>query len=233
LVAHRSRQFRKLIRLLPVAAYRRGLRFGVAASIEHESIVRLTAINTLIDIGANVGQFTLLTKHLHKDVKVFAFEPLERPALRFQKLFADDKNVILYRYAIGPQSDSTTIFLGHTDGGSSLLPHSEASEGHGTQSVQSRRLDSLLTISQLVHPVFMKLDVQGAELIALQTCGELLEQIDHIFAEVAFDTFYVGQVQANELVKYLQDHGFRLSRLSNPILNEEGRCMGADFLFSR
>ena len=83
----RLRQLRKLIRILPSQGFRRGLRYGVAASMENHTLMKSIRPATLIDVGANVGQFSLLIRTLYPDAYIHAFEPLSRPAGRFARLF--------------------------------------------------------------------------------------------------------------------------------------------------
>src|SRR5215213_874376 len=115
-IADRVRQFRKLMRLLPSQGFRRGLQYGVAAAVEHLSVVRGIELSTLIDVGANRGQFSLLVRTLHPGVKIYAFEPLSRPAAKFMSVFRGDPRTILHQCAIGDQSTtSATMFVSHED----------------------------------------------------------------------------------------------------------------------
>jgi hypothetical protein len=50
-----QRRAAKLIRLLPHACYRKGLRLGVGAAIEHAGVVARLKPELVIDAGANVG----------------------------------------------------------------------------------------------------------------------------------------------------------------------------------
>jgi len=98
LVGTRLRQLRKLMRLLPSRGFRRGLLHGVAASVEHLEVMRGIALSTLIDVDANVGQFSLLMRTLHPGTRIYAFEPLSRPAMKFESLFRGDAQTTLRRW---------------------------------------------------------------------------------------------------------------------------------------
>ena len=232
-IGRRYRQFRKLMRLLQSHSFRRGLRHGVAASVEHVSLMRDIRVATLIDVGANIGQFSLLTRAFHPDVQIIALEPQLRPAERYRRLFDGDPRTILHPYAIGPKSVVGTMFVGHRDDGSSLLPNSQASENVTTEQVEVRRLDEVLNITDIVRPAILKLDVQGYELSVLKSCGSLLDIMDFIYVEVSFRPFYVGQALAGEVVGFLSAQGFSLAGVHNPECDRAGRVEGADFLFVR
>ena len=110
-VKHRSRQFRKLMKLASSKGYRHGLPFGVAAAVEHHALLKGLKLATLVDIGANVGQFSLLARTLHPDVRIHAFEPLPRPASRYSRIFEHDPLTTLHRCAIGPESVVSSMYV--------------------------------------------------------------------------------------------------------------------------
>jgi len=241
LVVKRTRQFQKLVRLLPSRSYRRGLRFGIGASIEHEKLMKSIAIHTLVDVGANVGQFSLLIRALHPDAVIHAFEPLSRPAAAFTSLFRGDPRTNLHRCAIGAHvADCTPMYVARDDDSSSLLPvtddqvrYAAGSRTIGIEQVQVRRLDVVLSRTDIVRPALLKLDVQGYELQALLGCGSVLAAMDFVYVELSFRPLYQGQALADEVIKYLFNSGFMLAAVNSPTFNEAGHCMQADFLFSR
>ena len=54
------------------------------------------------------------------------------------------------------------------------------------------------------------MDIQGAELLALQGLGELISKVKIIQTEVEFLEIYQGQPLYRDLRRFLEDHGFRL-----------------------
>jgi FkbM family methyltransferase len=233
----RLRQFLKLIRLLPTAEYRRGLRIAVGASIEHQRLLRNINLSTCIDVGANVGQFSLLMRALHPEAHIYAFEPLARPRSKYSKLLGRDRLTTLYPVAIGAESAADRLMnVAVRDDGSSLLPINEeqtpdSHEMIGTEAVKVVRLDEVLTASDMARPALLKIDVQGYELPVLQGCGALLDAIDYIYVEVAFLPMYEGQALVSEIVEFLTTRGFLIIAVNDPTFDEAGRCIQADFLF--
>lgn len=193
---------------------------------------------TVIDIGANVGQFSLLARVLFPAARVHAFEPLAVPAARFKRLFAEDSAVTLHHCAIGPEEHVASMHVAGAIDSSSLLPITAAQVAFdagtaavGTEDVTVRRLDTILRPADIVRPALLKLDVQGFELSALEGCGELLERFDWIYVEVSFIELYGGQALASEIVEFLHGRGFVLAGVSNPSFTAERGCVQADFLF--
>ena len=88
LFSRRARQLVKLLRLLGDPVFRRGLRFGVGAGIEHRAAIAPMTLETVVDVGANTGQFSLLVRALHPPARIVAFEPLAGAAARYRRVFA-------------------------------------------------------------------------------------------------------------------------------------------------
>lgn len=236
----RPAQFRKLMRILMSPGLRRGLRFKVAAAVEHRALIKGLDFNTLLDVGANVGQFSLLARTLHPNACIHAFEPLSAPAATFQKLFAGNRRITLHRFAISAAPATSDMYVARHNDSSSLLPATETQIGFapgaapkGVETVHVRRLDQCVDPAQITRPALLKLDVQGSELNALQGCGDLLAVIDYVYVEVSFVALYSGQGLVDEIVAFLLGRGFSLAAANNPVLDGSGRCLQADFLFKR
>jgi hypothetical protein len=61
----------------------------------------------------------------------------------------------------------------------------------------------------------------------------LLDVVDFVYVEVSFMPLYVGQALADDVVQFLFTHDFSLTAVNNPVFDDAGRCMQADFLLSR
>ncbi len=229
----------KLVHLLRHSSSRRALFQGVAATVEHESVLVTFQPATVIDVGANRGQFTLLCRRLFPHARVFAFEPLETAADRFGRLFGDDQDVRLFRVAIGPTSEQRTMYVSRRNDSSSLLPITQDQErifpGSGlehTTKVRVSPIQELLSVSDLVRPILLKIDVQGFEVGVLKGCEQILADVEVLYIELSFREFYAGQSLAGNLLPRIGQAGFELRSIHNPVLLA-GAVVQADFLFVR
>lgn len=216
------------------------LKYGVAASIEHRHILSRFKFNTIIDIGANRGQFALIARYLNKSSKILSFEPLSEPASTFNKIFSSDENVILYNFAIAPKKDQLTIHVSARDDSSSLLPITPLQEKIfpgtkeiKTNTVQVAPLDSFIKDIDILKPALLKLDVQGFELEALCGCESLISNFDCIYCECSFVELYSGQKLAADVIEWLAQKGFKINGIYNPSYDKEGVAIQADILFQR
>jgi FkbM family methyltransferase len=211
---------------------------GISPTWEHETIMRSLKVDTVVDVGANVGQFSLLSRICWPESQVFAFEPLPGAAEKFRKIFQNDHRVTLSQCAVGTTTGQLQFHISSRDDSSSLLPITSAQEAFapGTQetattSVSVRPLSDLLTPEQLAHPALLKIDVQGYEDRVLRSAGPLLPHFTFIFCELSFRELYAGQARAHEIIEYLMEQGFHLIGVSNLSADKMGMTVQADFLF--
>jgi len=231
----------KLLRVLWVPQYRRAfLHARVAASTEHERILEGLQLSTIVDIGANRGQFALCVRRLYPRAQIFSFEPLDKPALAWARIFESDPRARLFKKAIAAQSGSATMHVSRWDVSSSLLPIGQAqhenfpfTEETSRETVETTTLDACIEAGMIRAPALLKLDVQGSELAALHGCSTLLDQFAHVYVEASFIELYVGQAMATEVIRFLFERGFYLMCVANLSHGASERPIQADFLFSR
>lgn len=77
--------------------------------------------------------------------------------------------------------------------------------------VETKRLDD---IPEVAGTDFLKLDVQGAELMILEGGTQLLEDVVVIHTEVEFAPLYVGQPLFADIDGFLRSQGFVLHRFN-------------------
>lgn len=123
----------------------------------------------VLDVGAHVGQYTLLASRLVGDRGfVCAFEP---DPLNFRELIRNVKrrsNVICRREALGDVSARASLFVGGglNSGGSSLRATNQW--GGAEVPVIIRRLDDCPDLQNVLRVDLIKADVEGAEFLVLQ-----------------------------------------------------------------
>jgi len=187
---------------------------------------------TVIDGGANIGQFARAAAETYPDAQIFSFEPLSEVAERLRANLADCPRVEVAESALGSRDGSLRFFRSAYDLASSALPSASDAE---TEEVEVRvgRLDTLLEPGALHSPVLLKLDLQGYELEALRGAAGLLDHVDHILLEVAFDSAYVGEATFDDLYAFVREAGFRFRCPVDVLTDERGVIVQMDALFER
>lgn len=211
----------------------------VLAGAEHRKVLA-DDLRTVVDIGANRGQFALATRRWAPKAQIISFEPLNAPAAIFRRVFSGDDHVVLHQAAIGPESVRREMHISARDDSSSLLPISSlqttvfpGTEQVAVTEVRMAPLDEFISLSDLQAPAMLKLDVQGFEFDALTGCESLLKHFDWVYCECSFVELYSGQKLAWEIIDWLSARGFCLMGMFNPAYDHCGQAVQADFLFSR
>ncbi|HHJ35208.1 MAG TPA: FkbM family methyltransferase [Gammaproteobacteria bacterium] len=229
----------KLTNIIKEPLFIRALFKGAAAGVEHRSVlIHLDDCNHVVDVGANRGQFALIARSCFSNARIDSFEPLIEPARIFEKVFADDSLTVLHQYAVGPDESEAIIHVSNRDDSSSLLPIGEGqvklfpeTAAKETRTVQVVPLKQVLAESEILFPALLKIDVQGYELSTLYGCSSLLHKFRYVYVECSFVELYMGQSLADEVIKFLFEHSFKLDGVYNIHYDKSGRAIQADLLF--
>lgn len=125
-----------------------------------------------VDAGANIGFFTILmSKLVGAKGRVIAIEPDPRNIVKLKKNLDINEctNVDLSRFVLADKQEQRHFHIQSENGSSSLWQPPE--DGGGT-TVQHVSLDTC-TLSDVLgyaKPVLLKMDIEGAELLAMQGC---------------------------------------------------------------
>ncbi|MBC2710765.1 MAG: FkbM family methyltransferase [Desulfosarcina sp.] len=184
----------------------------VLAGAEHRHILK-TGLATVVDVGANRGQFALAARRWASKAYIISFEPLAEAASSFRKVFQGDLKVTFHQAA--PLQER-------------LFPGTGEIQ---TEMVKIGPLSDYVMPEEIVSPALLKLDVQGYELEALRGCEDLLNRFSHVYAECSFVELYSGQALVDDIVAWLRERGWCLSGIHNMIYDRQGRSIQADFLF--
>lgn len=239
MLAKLTKRVHKLVKHTVHSDYRAAFRAArIAPLFEHDRTLKTLSYPTVIDIGVNRGQFTLVSRHCFPTARNIAFEPLSAPASRFRAVHDQDAKVALHQAAIGPRAGEAAIHVAAADDSSSLLSmtnlqkslYSWSSEV-GTEVVQVDRLDHFLSAEGVRPPAFLTIDVQGFELSTLYRCGLLLKEFAYRTLEYSIVELHEVQAFAGEVIAYLRDQGFNLRGDYNSHYSPSGEAVQADFLF--
>jgi FkbM family methyltransferase len=213
---------------------------GVAATTEHEHVVFPREYRTVIDVGANRGQFALFALHRFPDAQLFCFEPLPKAHQKLRTIAGGDPRVRIEQSAIGTTDGSLSLNVTRKDDSSSLLqptalqlrtfPNTEAVS---SIDVKVAKLDSAVAPAESTPPFLLKIDVQGFELEVLAGATHLLEGDGDILVESSFAELYAGQALADEVISKMYSCGYRLRGVYSLVSGRDGAPLQADFFFSR
>lgn len=203
-----------------------------------------TKITTVIDVGANTGQTCVEWMSLFPNAKIHAIEALEQFKPHLERLTKSNPARLQYwQYAATDKSGEVKFYV-HSEHPSSSSLLSSTSNSHKelpfTKStreitVQGIRLDELFD-EKKVSPderIFLKLDVQGAELSVLRGCSGLLKHVQAIQCEVNLTPLYEGQPRFDELLDFLSKYGLIFCGITEQFHTKQGKAIFLDAIFKR
>jgi FkbM family methyltransferase len=215
-----------------------------------KAYARLGRRPRLIDVGAQTlgpGSHIYDALMRYCEIEIIGFDPLQERLVERQAA-EGGAHLTLLPYALGDGREHT-LYINNHDATSSLYPLNPAGNAPfpllaqlqtvRTETVATRRLDDVVPH----EPVdFLKLDVQGGELLILKHACEVLKQTSMIHCEVEFSPIYLGQPLFGDVAAFLAEHGFYFADFTflghYPAENRMGfntndRLMWADALFLR
>ena len=199
--------------------------------------------NVVLDIGAARGSHTLLFRRLFPHARILAFEPLPSSYAELTRRTACHANIECHQCALSDQEGMMEFHIGGQGymNSSSLLPmgqtHKELWSGSGTDQcvmVQTRRLDSLFEVRGNER-VFVKMDVQGGELMVINGGVEAFSKIDTVVVEASMRSLYVGDATFHDLYERMWNLGFEYAGVIEQAFSprRSGEVIQADVIFRR
>ncbi|MHB1522060.1 MAG: FkbM family methyltransferase [Ferrimicrobium sp.] len=136
----------------------------------------------IVDIGANIGQWTSSVKLLVPNARVLAIEPDPSTYRRLKNNLSPLTDVECANYAVGIQSGSATLYRQPLSTMSTLHPSGNDITNNRIE-VQVIPLDELLERSP--HIDLLKIDVEGAELDVIRGASHTLQNTAFLLAELS------------------------------------------------
>lgn len=207
----------------------------------HEVWLAQKNIATVIDIGANTGQFAKEISMIFPEATILSIEVIPETYQILQKNLGSKKRHKTYLAALGAETGEKHFYINDFSQSSSFLEMTDLhkkSFPHTENSIEKKfniiTLDELLANESLRKPVMLKLDVQGFEKEVLAGSKNILCQCDLLKVELSFAELYKGQALFDEMYTLLQSAGFDLIGFTHLLNNpEDGRPLQVDGFFER
>lgn len=158
----------------------------------------------IVDVGAYEGNWTRLARRIFPSTPICMVEPQERKRPFLEATCAELGNVSYVPAVLSARAGETVTFY-EMETGSSILPEN-SNVARNTLHLTTRILDEV--VDDLPGPLFLKIDVQGAELHVLAGARKTLGRSDVVQLEVAMLEYNRGAPSFIETISYMNDRGF-------------------------
>ncbi len=200
-------------------------------------------VDTVFDLGANEGQFSLELRAGGFTGKIVSVEPMALAHARLSEVSGADPNWLVHpRCAVGDRSGVIDLNIASNSVSSSVLPmlsaHSEAAPDSiykGTEAVPLTTLDLIVPeYFGRSSETLLKIDTQGYEWQVLDGAKAILPLVRGVLREVSLVPLYEGQRLWDESIERLEAAGFALWALEPVFVDSaNGRTLQMDALFFR
>jgi len=194
---------------------------------------------SIIDIGANEGQFADKIRLLFPDAYIYAFEPLPSAFERLKDNFKEDKKFAAFNLGLGEERSVLQLHENEYSPSSSFLNLTDVHTKNFEEAVKTKelsvnveRLDEVFESMQIELPLLVKIDVQGFEDNVIRGGTNTLQKASAIICELSFVELYKGQALFEDILHLFMHMGFKyagsIEQLRSP---ETNRILQADGIF--
>ncbi|MDZ7957617.1 MAG: FkbM family methyltransferase [Aulosira sp. DedQUE10] len=196
-------------------------------------------IATVIDIGANIGQFAISINAVLPKAQIYSFEPIPDCFNQLKASMVGIKNFTAFNLGIGDQTGDLVFQYNTYSESSSFLQMAhlhktafpETSDSHPIN-VKIEKLDVVAQQILLTEPLLIKIDVQGYEDKVLAGGESTIKRAKLIIIETSFTSLYKDQPLFEDIYSQLKKFGFvyagTFDQLYNPL---NGKILQADSIF--
>ena len=206
------------------------------------SFVSHADIQTVVDVGANGGQFASLIHRQCPGAAIISFEPLEACQEELQQVLRSIPGSRIIKAAVGEFPGTMKMNSSEFSPCSSLLQGTELLGEVFEKAAKITTIDvDVVTLDEALGNVVMKdnilvkLDVQGYEIPAIRGAVKLLSRTRMVVCEVSFfRRLYAGQPLFHDVYEELRSHGFTyMGNAEQSVRPTDGRVVEADAVFEK
>jgi FkbM family methyltransferase len=183
---------------------------GLIRSFLEDIKARGFAPRGLLDIGANVGDWTRMALSIFPDLRFVLIEPQREMRASLESL-AERPGCFFINAAAGPKSGHMVQTIWEDLGGSSFLPPVEEELLRSGR----QRLTKIMTIDEALQqecggfqPDLVKIDVQGFELAVLAGAKQLFDCVELFIIETSLFEFMPGQPLTRDVINFMTQRGY-------------------------
>ena len=195
-------------------------------------------IRTVIDVGANLGQYGMfLRERVGFTGRIESFEPIPALAEKLFQTAVPDGRWAIHQMALGAEPGRQTIHVTAQPTYSSFHPiadeYAKKIAVAELVDVPVARLDDQLFGKVDLQHTYLKLDTQGFDLEVLKGATKLVSEIPALQTEVSFQPFYRRMPNYQESLDTFARYGFVVADFFLAAEDEDRAAMEFDCLMVR
>lgn len=197
-------------------------------------------IDTVLDVGANIGQYGSELRNIGFNGKIISFEPTSDAFKKLEKLAKTDKNWDVHNFSLGDFDGETEINIAKNSVSSSMLeslPQLTLSAPDAKfinkETISVKKIDSIFDELDLKNKnIYLKIDTQGYENMVINGAKNSLTQIMGLQIEMALIPTYEGAITFEEMIEKLKSFNFNTTSIESGYYDKNtGKLLEVDGVF--
>lgn len=164
----------------------------------------------ILDLGANIGAFTLLAARCFPKAKIFSFEPEDKnyASLKYNiQLNNLEGRISAINSAVAEQAGERTFYISNYEYAHSLLAEQVADGNKGALTVHCTTIEKIFEDYHLEAVDILKLDIEGSEYAVLyQLPKNFYEKIGIICLEIHVSK----EDKSEDMIAFLEKQGYKV-----------------------
>jgi FkbM family methyltransferase len=205
--------------------------------------IRDLNIRTVLDVGANTGQFAGDIHAILPEAAIYSFEPLRDC---YDVLLENMRHLPKFRafdFALGSEASEIDMHRSEFTPSSSILRMSDLhkrafpfTSKESLERIVVKRLDDVAGELDLTENILIKIDVQGFEDRVIAGGLKTIQMAKLLIVETSFESLYDGQplfdtiYEMTKRIGFAYHGSFGFGQLSNPI---DGNNLQSDGVFMK
>lgn len=198
-------------------------------------------IQTVFDIGANVGQFAAEIRDALPQAQIYSFEPLKECFEKLNTAFKADTHFQSFNCALGEAESVMTMNKSAYTPSSSLRPMADShkelfphTKENKPEMIKVRRLDDVFAELNPSREILIKVDTQGYEDKVIAGGLHAFSQARAVLIEASFVELYEGQPLFDDIYQKMRNFGLVYrGALHQKIDKQTGEVIFEDAIFVR
>jgi len=196
-------------------------------------------IRSVIDVGANVGQFGLDVRRHGFGGLIVSYEPVQKSFEFLSQTIKQHQPWTAFQLGLGAEESERSINISGNDGlsssllkmGSTHLENFPSSATVSKQTISISTIDKQLEILGIrPQELLLKLDVQGFEAEVLKGASRSLSKIPLCYLEVSITPLYEGEITFLPILMELSNFGHEVIDVFRGIKTKNGQLLQLDIL---
>lgn len=168
--------------------------------------------DVVVDVGANIGYYTLLSaRAVGNKGKVFSFEPdlMNYSLLEKNVEINGYKNIVLVKKAVSDKNSIERFYINSPNTNSLIFSEDQSEKSINVETI---KLDDYFNDNKIKIIKLVKLDIEGAEALALNGMKKLIRENKIISIITEYNPLFLRKqnINPNTFIKEIIDSGFEI-----------------------